>query len=795
MPSPRAVALPDHAARSGRRALFAAVGLLALACGDDSSPRERFADAVQASDLAAAREVVRDVGEEIPDTPAAVIELSRLLVEVGEMNRAQWILKQAVERHPDQHALRHGLAETSLRVGDAVGAQEALAGLDDVAYVEVLRSRADVMLGRLEDGLRRLERAQERFDEPVMFRVERIELLEAEGRYEEALAIVREMQADPAQPDDVRAWLPVKRSELVARTEGPEAALASLDELWDPADANAEIATRRTAALLTLGRAGEAVAAMREALAARPERAALYSVAAQAAIADGDPELAEEWLREHVRLDPDGGSLGNLALFLDHRGRTTEAAELLASRPEVTNSAQRLELRYLAIALWIEAGELERARAAAAEFGRDHPNNPRYDYLLGRLEIAEGKPQQAAERLARVLARFDRPDVKHMLGVALEHAGDLAGAEVRYGLAVIEDPGQLPSWLGLLRTLPPQGKWEAAADVAQRVIQLAPAQGFAYRVLADASVALERPDEAERSLVDHVGRNPGLPGPRVALSLVLRQQGRPAEALETLDALAPDVRTGNVEVAAERAVVLAQLGRPDEAATQLAAVEGPDSRALRRARIYVAIASGRADAAFELVEAASAADPRDPAPDRMAADYLASLGRFEDALPYYRRALERAPDAGTAFRLAIALEAAGRSDEAIAAYRRAIAIDARAIGPRNNLALALARDGELREALVHAQRAWALAGSDPVVMDTLGTLYLEWGLAARAAALLEQARDVAPAMPEVRYHLALAYRESERAPQARALLGDLAASLPAGHELRASVDDALATLR
>jgi tetratricopeptide (TPR) repeat protein len=780
-----------------------ASALMLVGCsesGDDRPARERFEAAVADHDLVGARSAAVDLGQELPDTPEAVIEVARLLGDIGEMNQARWMLEEARSRHPDRVDLRLGLAETSLRVGDAAGALSALEGLpetaDEAAYAEVLRARAHIALGRLEEGLDILERGDERFEEPVLFRLERVDVLASEHRNQEALAIVREMQSDPAVPASLDTWLAVRASDLVTLTEGPEAALSLLDETWAEDPGSADVASRRTALLVALGRADEALDDLRAAIEAQPQDVALYAVGAQAAIATGDVAAAEALLRRHVEVEAGATSLRNLALFLNQLGRTGEAAQLLADLPEIPDPVQRIELAYLSIALRIEAGDLAEARRRVEAFGREYPRNPRYGYLLARLDLAEGDAKAAAERLTEILSHLDRPDVKHLLGVALERTGDQAGAELRYGLAATENPQQIPSWLGLLRTLQAQGKWEHLADVAMRAIQIAPVGAFAYQALANAKIALGRPEEAEALLRDYVARNPGLPGPRAALSLALRRQGRDAEALATLDAAAAET-AGDPDLAAERAVVLARLGRLPEAFERLDGAEaaGHASRALRHARIYLLFASGRGEEALAEAQRAVAVDAADPVPHRMTADYLASSGRFPEAVDPYRRALDRAADADVAFRLGVALERSGRDAEAIDAYRQAIEIDEKAVGPRNNLALALARGGATREALEMAQSAYARAETDPVVMDTLASLYLESGLASRAAALLEKARRSDSESVEIAYHLALAYRDTQRPDDARALLTDLGARLEPEHALHAPVEAALESLR
>ena len=793
---------------STKRALVcgAALALLFAACGeaDDTRPaRERFDAAVADYDFVGARSAAVDLGEELPDTPGAVIEVARLLGEIGEMNEARWMLREALKRHPGQNDLRVGLAETSLRVGDAEGARVVLEGfpegVEQSAYVEVLRARAAIQLGALGEGLEILERAQERFDEPVLFRLERIDVLAGEQRNEEALAIVAQMRADATLPEAALDWLAIRASDLVGKTEGPEAALARIDEIWARGARSADVATRRTSLLVGLGRAPEALAQLRAALNAQPDAGALYPIAAQAAIAAGDLATAERLYRQHIEFETSATSLSNLALFLNRLGRVGEAAELLADLPELADPVQRIELHYLAIALQIEAGDIDKARPHVEAFGREYPRNPRLGYLQARLALADGNPGVAAKQLSEVLTRFDRPDVKHLLGVALERAGDPVGAELRYGLAAQQSPQQIPSWLGLLRTLEVQGKWDRAAEVAQRVIRLAPVGAFAYQALANAKIAVGRPDEAEELLRDYVAAHPGRVGPRVALSLALRRQARAAEALAVLDE-ADEVQARSVDLATERAVVLAQLGRVAEAFDVLAAAEvtEPEPRARRHARIYLLFAAGRGEDALSEAKRAVESDALDAVPHRMTADYLASLGRFDDAVEPYRRALALVPDGGVAFRLGVALERCGRDAEAKDAYRRAIEIDEAAVGPRNNLALVLARGGQTQAALEMAQSAYARAETDPVVMDTLASLYLESGLAARAAALLEKARrsdSESADSAEIAYHLALAYRDSDRQVEARALLADLDAELEPDHVLRGPLDDALESLR
>jgi predicted Zn-dependent protease len=76
--------------------------------------------------------------------------------------------------------------------------------------------------------------------------------------------------------------------------------------------------------------------------------------------------------------------------------------------------------------------------------------------------------------------------------------------------------------------------------------------------------------------------------------------------------------------------------------------------------------------------------------------------------------------------------------------------------------------GKDKSATSHAERAYSLRPTDPVVIDTLGWIMLQQGgTLDRALALLRDARLRNPNDPEIRYHLATALAKSGRRAEAR----------------------------
>jgi tetratricopeptide (TPR) repeat protein len=775
-----------------------------LACGSreerEQAARARFEEAVANQDASAALEALDDLRAELPDTPETTIETARLLGRLGEVNRALWLLEEAARRHPGRNDLRLGIAETALLVGDPARAREALGGIGEGepehAYTLLLRSRAEVGLGDLEAGLATLERAEALYPDHLQLRLERIEVLAREKRVDAALDLLRESRSREDLPEPQRARLDRIEADLLAARGEPDAALRLLEALTAADPGDLEAWDRRTSILMQAGRAEEACGALAGALEARPDEEALYGLLALAERARGNEKGAEAALRERAERSPEPGAVQDLARYLHHAGRTAEGAALLGEAVERFAGETDAEFEYLQVAMLLSAGQLEAARERFEAFERSHPKNPRVEYLRARFELAEGDTAAAARRLTQVVSRFDRPDVHHWLGVALELLGDLEGAEFRYALAVTREPEQLSSYPALLRALERLGAWDRVVYFSNTMLRFAPNSRLAFESLMRALMARGTPDEAEAAIRMYAERFPDLAAPVVALSLALRSQGRPEEALAVLEEASPRFES-EPEVLAERAIVLGLLGRVEEglALLERGFAAGEEHASLHRARAFLLLSSGRGTQGLAEAGRALELDRTDPAPLRMSGDYLSSRGEFAAAAQAYERFLELRPrDAEVLFRLGVARAEVGDAQGAIEAYREAMQMDEAAAAPRNNLALMLEQEGRLDEALTVAQAAYARADFDPQVMDTLGWLYLRTGLVDRAVALLERALSLAPEAADTRYHLAIAYRESGRTGEARELLNELHESLEAGHELHARVGEALASL-
>ncbi|MCB1032804.1 MAG: tetratricopeptide repeat protein [Acidobacteria bacterium] len=196
----------------------------------------------------------------------------------------------------------------------------------------------------------------------------------------------------------------------------------------------------------------------------------------------------------------------------------------------------------------------------------------------------------------------------------------------RFGLFDTLGNASRLAWLHFLR-----GDLPGASAQARAAIEKGEEPSTMYRLLARLAVHAGDLPSALDSLQRAIAADPRDLSPRLALGMLLAEQG-------------------DLEAAAEAFLAGLRLAENPRLVYNLALV-----RALQ----------GNPEVAIALFERALVLDPTDQAARENLAGSLASVGRFEESISQYRQALERKPeDSETRLLLARVLIAAGRSGEA-----------------------------------------------------------------------------------------------------------------------------------
>ncbi|MGK7861166.1 XrtA/PEP-CTERM system TPR-repeat protein PrsT [Falsiroseomonas sp. E2-1-a4] len=697
----------------------------------------------------------------------AAAERARAADARGELRAAQIEWRNAVRASPEDGAIRIGLAEASLRLGDVDTAtretRTALErGHDPEGSTTALLLRIYLAQGRARELLADFPQTDTPAPAAGQIAAGRALahlLLRDLPAARDAVAMAERLAPNAAQPGLAAAALALAegdRGASEARLDQVLAAHPQLDEAWlrkgslqlergdragaiesfgrviarAPTDVQARL--RRAEALLRDERPAEAAQDLDAALAVMPNNpTAIYLRAMQFG-------SQREWQQADAALQRIAGQLGNfpngfLLLALAKGGLGQQAQAEDAARRHVARWPDDPRGARLLAGMAMSAG---RHAEAAQVLTRATQNRPRdaalYD-ALGRAHSAAGRPDLAVQALEEA-ARIAPEDAALLtrLGIARMAAGDPGGAQGAVQRSLDLGPAQPGAREMLAAAALARGDLDAAAaELAQ--LDAAARQGEMGGVL-DGTLRLLRLDAAgARSAFQAVvERQPAsIPG-RLGLARVMMLQDEGAAAVPLLGAVLREQPTNGE--AASRLAALAQGGAGE---------------------------TNRSEVAEAAQAALAAAQQANPANAQLALNHAGLLLRRGNAAAALA-VLDTQPlrnQRGTALPLARAeLHAAlEQFDAAEAAAREAMAEDPSSVPARRRLASLLMRKDDKRGAEALLRQGLRQAPADEGLQQALLGVLRDGagGVAAAAAEADRLAR--APNAP----------------PTARALPGDL----------------------
>ncbi len=609
---------------------------------------------------------------------ADTADRARAAASRGELRAAQIEWRNAVRESPEDGAIRIGLAEASLLLGDAeTAAREARAALerghDPQGRTTALLLRSYLVQGRARELL--ADFPQTEAPAPAAGQVAAARalahlLLRDLPAAREAVALAERLAPEAAQPGLAAVALAIAegdRRAAEARLDRVLEAHPALDEAWlrkgslqldrgdragaidsfgrvvarTPGDVQARL--RRAEALLRDNKPDAAAQDLDAALAITPNNpTAIYLRAMQFA-------SQSEWQQADAALQRIGSQLGNfpdgfllLALAKGGLGQTAQAED--AARRHVARWPDDPRGARLLAGIAMAAG---RPAEAAAVLLRATQNRPRdaalYD-ALGRAQSAAGRPDLAVQALEEA-ARITPEDAALMtrLGIARMAAGDAAGAQGAVERSLDLGPARPGAREMLAAAALARGDLDAAAAELEH-LDPAARQGEMAGVL-DGTLRLVRLDlsGARASFAAVVDRKPdSVPG-RLGLARVMVIQGAAAEAVPLLGAVLRENPT-NAEAAA-RLAALSQGEMAEAAMAALAAAQqaNPAAAPLALSRAGLLLRRGEAAAALAVLDTQPLRNQRGAALPLARAELHAALEQFDAAETAAREALAEDP--------------------------------------------------------------------------------------------------------------------------------------------------------
>lgn len=689
------------------------------------------------------------------------LNLAKLLLDQGNLVAAEKEAAQAVRLEPGDLEFCRVLADARVRRGDVDGAAQAYR--DAIAAkapeAEALAAMGDVLTqaGRPGEALEPLRRAV-RLDE-AMGKWHRYlgSAYEAMKRFDEAEAAYREaIRIDPKEAT-YHAYL----GSLVQDLRRDEEALKEFAVAEELAPSYGFV-VEQTAVILSARK--------------------------------GAPAVLDYLGPRLERFKDNGAVLRRYAIACHETGRLEEAERVLR---QAVAAVPGYDLSHDSLAVVLDdAGRRDAAIDAVRQGLREIPASANLQFRLGMLLSEAGRPAEAEASLRKAVEIDPRlATAWNSLGAVLDQLGRTSDSIPAFERAVELRQGFTLARLNLAKAYRRAGRREDSIAAFRKALEEDPKIADAWSLLAEQLLQAGRLDEATEALDRGLSIEPKHPGLRNVLGDLLLARKDEDRALQAYHE-AQEVAAGNDYPFRKESDV---LDARQDYVQELDLLERwlarfPESAYALRQKGIVLSRTGRHAESREAFRAAIALSEKDWLAWTGVGDAEFNEGRLEPAREAYARAVSlNASSAASRGALAETLKRLGREEEAIAEYRKAIEVGDRA-KYRVSLAEMLRRRGGSEEAEALLREPLERAASPPSDADrgllgrALADLYEATSRPAKAVPLMEGIVSANPTDLAARRELARALRGAGRLEQAAKVLEDLLA-------LDADDQEALAMLR
>lgn len=699
----------------------------------------------------------------VPEHLSARRNLARLYIFSAVPDKALELIKPALEQHPDDSELLALRAAIRVQQNDTPGAES-----DAQRAVQLDPKNIDAVgtLAGIYSTTKATDKAQALLEQSIVNIPDTVDL---------RLALAQLYANEKRTADAERILLELVRMRPLEKAHRIRLGqfYARLDQL-DPAEQ-----------------------ALREGIKAIPEDRELKLSLIEFLASRRSPELAEKELKVMIAANPKDFEM-KFALARFYQG--TRQLPLAEGIYQQVIDSEKLAPAGLAARdrlaeLRLQRNDVAGAKTLIAEVLAKSPRDDDALVLRGNISLTSSDPKSAIADLRSVLR--DQPNAIGVLRVlARAHLanGEPALAEETMRRAVEANPKDAGVRLDLAQLLGQIGKPEQAKPIVAELVKEQPNNIGALDTLFRVSAAAKDYDTAKAAAEARVASQPKSAVGYLYEGMLAEQAKHNDEALR-LYAQAVDLQPDGFEPLQAQIRLLVALKRIPEAMKRLDEVVAKDPKAAMAPNLKgeLFLTQGNAaDAATAFKDAISRA-PRwwQPYHGLAQAEFVAkqtdaALATLRDAQTAVDQPEQLALD------LALYLERAGKTDEAIKQYEEVIRLSPRSEVAANNLAMLLV---SYRQDAASVDRAKALAArfadsSNPSYLDTYGWVLLKHGEAAASVSILQRVVSKVPDAPVALYHLGMA--QSQNGSNAQAL-GNLTRAVNSGQKF-SGLEEAKATL-
>lgn len=390
--------------------------------------------------------------------------------------------------------------------------------------------------------------------------------------------------------------------------------------------------------------------------------------------------------------------------------------------PKIVNLQEALDLAVQ----HHQAGRLREAEGIYRQILVAEPNSPHALHLIGVLASQMGQGEAALNYIRRAITLNPTAAQYHAsLGAALATLGRTAEAIDIFNRALVLQPDLLDAHVNLGAALMKIGKFDQAVESLHSAIKIGPENFKLLDSLGNALSQAGRQEQAVEILKKALSLRPDFAPTHLTLGNALTKLNRATQAIaEYRAALA--IRPEYPEAMRNLSALLSQTTSVDEAidlARRSISLQ-PESphawcslgSALHRQNRY--------DEAADALSRAIALDPRFPQPYSELGEVFLKMKQPARAIDAFTQSLAIEPNAMLHYRIAVALLAQGKHEEAIAACLKAESLGFASQNLFNTLGAIHHQLGQIDKAIEYFKKALALQPDFPLAQWNLGVLQL-----------------------------------------------------------------------